>query len=138
MALFFIGAYFILINYKCAITPFDAMTTVSSPEGIDALFANAHEDFSAIIGKPSDYYVQRLRRRNFQALQYIDLRDGTNSTGLILSEVYHKAANENQVSGRANGALGAYNPLIQDDNNNAVRLRQENNWSRNLDRQAAI
>ena len=81
------------------------MTTVSSPEEISALFTNAHDNFPAIIGKTSDDDVQRLCRRNFQALQDIDLRDGTNATGLILSEVDHKADNENQVFDRADGAL---------------------------------
>ena len=138
MALFFIGAYFILINYKCTITPFDAMTTVSSPEGIDALFANAHEDFSAIIGKPSDYYVQRLRRRNFQALQDIYLGDGTDATGLILSKENHKAANGDQVFNRADGSLEAYDPSIRDDDKNTVPLLQDKTWYRKFDFQAAI
>ena len=57
------------------------MMTVSSPEYITALFANAHDEFPAIIGKPSNDDVQRLLGRNFQALQDIDLRDGTNATG---------------------------------------------------------
>ena len=68
--------------------------------------------------------MQRLCRRHFQALQDINLGDGTNATGLILSEVNHKAENENQVFGCANGALEAYNPSIQDNDNNAVRLSQ--------------
>ena len=114
------------------------MTTVSSPEAIAALFADAHDDFPAIIGKPSDDDVQRLRRHNFQALQDIYLGEGTDATGLILSEVDHNAANENQVFDRADGALEAYNPSIQDDGNNVVHLCQENNCSRKIDRQAAI
>ena len=81
------------------------MTTVSLPEEISALFADAHDNFPVIIGKPSDDDVQRLFRHNFQALQDIDLRDGTNATGLILSEVDHKADNKNQVFDRADGAL---------------------------------
>ena len=67
------------------------MTTVSSPEEISALFADAHDNFPAIIGKPSNNDVQLLRRCNFQDLQDIDLGDGTDATGLILSEVDHKA-----------------------------------------------
>ena len=86
------------------------MTTVSFPEENSALFADAQDDFPAIIGKPSDDDVQRLFRRNFQALQDINLGDGTNATGLKLSEVDHKAADTNQVFNRANGALEAYNP----------------------------
>ena len=114
------------------------MTTVSSPEAIAALFADAHDDFPAIIGKPSDDDVQRLLRHNFQALQDIDLGDGTNTTGLILSEVDHKEANENKVFDCANGALEAYNPSFQDDDNNAVRLSQEKSWSQKINCQAAI
>ena len=94
----------------CTITPLAAMTTVSSPEEISALFADTHDDFPVIIGKPSDDDLQRLRRRNFQALQDIDLVDGTNVTGLILFKVNHKAANTNQVFDRADRALEAYNP----------------------------
>ena len=60
-------------------------------------------------------------------LQDIDLGDGTDATGLILSEVNHKAANENQAFDRADRALETYNPLIQDNNNNAVCLRQDKN-----------
>ena len=82
--------------------------------------------------------MQHLRRHNFQALQDMDLGDGTNSIGLILSKVYHKAANKNQVFDRADRALKAYNPSIWDDDNNAACLRQEKNWSRNLDCQVAI
>ena len=86
------------------------MTTVSSPKEISALFADNHYDFLLIIGKPSDDDVQRLWRRKFQALQDIELGDGTDATGLILSKVDHKAANANQVFDRANGALKAYDP----------------------------
>ena len=114
------------------------MTNVSSPEEISALFADAHNDFPAIIGKPSNDDVQRLRRRNFAALQDIDLGDGTNATGLILSKDDHNAANKNQVFDRADEALEAYDPSIQDDNNTTVRLCQDKKWSRKLDRQAAI
>ena len=114
------------------------MTTVSLPEEISALFADAHDDLSTIIGKPSYKEVQRLCHRNFQSFQDINLGDGTNATGLILSKVDHKAVNANKEFDRANGALGAYNSSIQDNENNAVRLRQENNWSRKLDRQADI
>ena len=71
------------------------MTTVSLPEEIAALFADAHDNFPSITGKPSENDVQRLLQRNFQALQNIDLKDGTNATGLILSEVDHKAATKN-------------------------------------------
>ena len=99
------------------------MTTISSPKETSALFYNTHNDFPVIIGKPSDDDVQRLCRRNFQALQDIDLRDGTDATGLIISEVNHKAGNENIVFERSDGALEAYDRLIQDDDNNAIRLR---------------
>ena len=114
------------------------MKTISSPEAISVAFADAQDDFLAIIGKPSDNDAQRLCRRNFQALQDIDLGDGNDATGIILSKVDHKAENENQAFDRANGALEAYNPSIQDDDNNAIRLRQEKNWSRKLNRQANI
>ena len=86
------------------------MTTVSSPEEIAALFADTHNNFPVIIGKPSNNDVQRLRRRNFVALQDINLGGGTDATGLILSEVDHKAANKNQVFDHADGALEAYYP----------------------------
>ena len=66
------------------------MTTVSSFKEISALFANAHNNFPAIIRKPSDDYVQRLCRSNFQSLQDINLGEGTDTTGLILSEVDHR------------------------------------------------
>ena len=39
---------------------------------------------------------------------------------------------------QADRALKAYNPSIQDNENNAIRLRQEKTWSRKLHRQAAI
>ena len=71
------------------------MTAVSLPEEISALFADIHDDFPAMIGKPSDNDVQRLCRRNIQALQDIDLGDSTDATGIIISEVDHKAANAN-------------------------------------------
>ena len=73
--------------------------------------------------------MQRLRQRSFQALQDIDLGDGTDATDLILSKVGHKVANKNQVLDHAEGSLKAYNPAIQDNDNNAVRQRQEKNWS---------
>ena len=114
------------------------MTTVSSPKENSALFANAHDNFPAIIDKPSDDDVQRLRWHKFQALHDIDLGDNTNAMGLILSKVDHKAANENQVFDRANRSLQAYNPSIQEDDNNAVHLLQEKNWYRKLDRQVTI
>ena len=114
------------------------MTTVSLPGEISVLFADAHSDFPTIIRKPSDDDVQRLRQRNFVALQDIDLGDGTDATGLILSEADHKAANTNQVSDRADGALEAYEPSIRENTNNFVRLRQEIFFSRKLDCQAAI
>ena len=82
--------------------------------------------------------MQRLCRRNFAALQDIDLGGGTNATGLILSEVDYKAANASQVFGRADGALEAYDPSIRDNNNSAVRLPQEKKWSLKLDCQAVI
>ena len=88
--------------------------------------------------KTSDDDVQRLFQRNFQALQDIDLGECTDTTGLILSKVDQKAANKNQVFDRYAGALKAYDPSIQDYDNNAVRLHQEKKWSRKLDRQAAI
>ena len=47
-------------------------------------------------------------------------------------------ANENQAFGSANRALEACNPSIKYDDNNAVRLLHEKNWSRKLDYQAAI
>ena len=114
------------------------MMTVSLPEEITALFANAHDNFPAIIGKPSDDDVNRLSQSNFKALQDINLGDGTDATGLILSKVDHKAAKKTQVFDCADGALEAYDPSMQDDDNNAVRLRQEMNWSLKLNRQAAI
>ena len=100
------------------------MTNVSLSEEISALFSDAHDDFPTIIGKPSNDDVQRLHQQNFQALQDIDLGDGNNATGIILSEVDHKAENKNQVFDRTDRALEAYNPSIQDDNNNVIRLRQ--------------
>ena len=114
------------------------MMTLSLPEEISALFANTHNNFPAVIRKPSDDDVQRLLRRNFAALQDIDLGGGTDAMGLILSEVNHTAANANQVFDQANEALEAYSPSIRDADNNAVRLRQEKKWSRKLDLQAAI
>ena len=100
------------------------MTIVSLPKEISALFADAHNNFPAIIIKPSDDDMQRLRRHNFAALQDIDLGNGANATGLILFEDDHKATNANQVFDRADGALEAYDPSIRDDDNNAVCLRQ--------------
>ena len=114
------------------------MTTVSSPKELSAFFSDANNDFPAIIGKPSVNDVQRLCQRKFSALQDIDLGDGTDATGLILSEVGHKAAIANQVFDQAGGALEAYNPSIWDDENNADPLRQEKKWSRKLNLQAAI
>ena len=72
--------------------------------------------------------------RNFLALQDIDLGDGTNATSLILSEDDHKAANTNQLFSRSDRALEAYEPSIQDDENNAVHLLQDKTWSRKIDR----
>ena len=66
------------------------MTNVSSPDEISALFADAHDNFPAINGKPSDNNVQRLRRRNFQALQDIDLGDGSDAMCPIFLAVDHK------------------------------------------------
>ena len=106
--------------------------------GIAVLFANAHDNFPAIIGKPFDDDVQHLCQRKFQALQDIDLGDGTGATSLILPDVDHKAANENQAFNPADGALKAYNPSIQDDDKNSIRLFQEKNWHHKLDLQAAI
>ena len=80
------------------------MTTVSSPKEIYALFDDAHDNFPAIIRKPSDDDVQRLRHCNFASLQDINLGDSTNTTGLILSEDDHKSANRGQVFDRANRA----------------------------------
>ena len=75
------------------------------PKEISALFANDHNDFPVIIGKPYNNDVQCLRRRKFAALQDINLGDGTDATGLILSEDDHKGANTNRVFDRADGAL---------------------------------
>ena len=73
------------------------MTIIYLPGEISAIFADTHHDFPAIIGKPSDDDMQRLCRRNFQALQDINLGGVTNATGLILSEVNYKAVNANQA-----------------------------------------
>ena len=73
--------------------------------------------------------MQRLRRRNFAALQDIDLGNGTDATGLILSEDDHKSANGGHVFDQADRALEAYDPSIRDNDNNAVRLRQEKTWT---------
>ena len=88
------------------------MTIVSSSKEISALFADAHNEFPTITGKPSEDNVQSLSQRNFQALQNIYLGDGTDTMSLILSEVDHKATNTNQVFDRSNGALEAYDPSI--------------------------
>ena len=101
-------------------------------------FSDTHDDLPAIIGKPSNDDVQRLCQRNFAALQDINLGDGTDAIGLILSKDDHKAANGNQVFDRADEALEAYDPSIQDEENNDVRLRQEKTWSCKLGFQAAI
>ena len=69
--------------------------------------------------------MQRLCQRNFQALQDINLGGSTNATGLILSKVDHKSENTNQVFGRDDGELKAYNLSIWTNNNNAVRLHQK-------------
>ena len=98
------------------------MITVSLPKEISVLFADVHDDFPAIIGKPSYDDVQRLRWRNFQALQNIELGEGTNTMGLILFEVDHKVANTNQVFDQSDGALVAYDPSNRFNNINAVRL----------------
>ena len=82
--------------------------------------------------------MQRLRRRNFTALQDINIGDCNDATGLILFEDDHEAENGNQVFDRSDGALEAYDPSIQDNNNNAVRLLQEKTWYRKLDRKMAI
>ena len=114
------------------------MTTVSLPNEISALFTDAHDNFPAIIGKSSNNDVQRLHRRNFVALQKIDLGEGTDGTGLILSKVYHKVVSANQVFDRADEALEAYEPSIRDNDNKAICLRQEKKCSCKLDRQADI
>ena len=75
------------------------MTTVFYPKEISALFTNANNNFPVLIGKPSDYDVQHIHPHNFSSLQDINLGHGTNATGLILSEVDHKAPNANQVFG---------------------------------------
>ena len=114
------------------------MTTASSPKEISALFADDHDEFTTIIGKPSNDDMHRLCQRNFAYLQDINLGGGTDATGLILYKDDHKAANGNQVFNRANRALKAYDPSIQDDENNAFHLRKEKTWSCKIDRQAAI
>ena len=114
------------------------MTTVSLPEEISALFADAQNDFPVIIGKPSDDDVQRLLRRKFASLQDIYLGDGTDATGLILSKENHKAANVDQVFNRADGSLEAYDPSIRDDDKNTVPLLQDKTWYRKFDFQVAI
>ena len=108
------------------------MMSVYLPEEISALFADAHDNFPVIIDEHSEDDVHRICWRNFQDLKYINLRDSTNTTGLILSEVDHKTENKNQMFDRADGEIEAYDPSIQDGNNNTVRLRQEKNWSRKL------
>ena len=101
------------------------MTTMSSPDEIFTLFTNAHDKFPAIIGKPSDDDMQRLCRRKFSALQDINLGDGTNATGLVLSEDDHKAANRGHLFDQSDRTLEAYDPSIRDDDKNSVCLRQE-------------
>ena len=118
--------------------PLAAMTIVYFPKEISALSSDSHNNFTSIIGIPSDDDVQRLCRRNFAALQDIDIGNVTDATGIILFEDDHKAANRGQVFDRADGALGAYDPSIMDDDNNAVRLSQEKTWSCKLDFQAVI
>ena len=114
------------------------MMTVSLPEQISALFADAHDDLPAIIRRTSDDDVQRLYRCNFGSLQGINIGDGTNVTSLIFSEDNHKVANRGQVFDQSDGSFETYNPSIQDDDNNTVRIRQEKIWSLKLDRQVAI
>ena len=99
------------------------MTTVSLPEEMSTFFANAHDKFPATIGKPSDDDVQRLCWRNLSALQDINLGDGTDVTGLIVSKDDHKAANANQMFDQVVGALEAYDPSVLDDDNNFVCLQ---------------
>ena len=82
--------------------------------------------------------MHRLCQKNSQALQDINLGDSTYDIGIILSEVDHKVANENQVFDQYDGALEAYKTSIQDNNKNSVCLHQEKKWSRKLDLQAAI
>ena len=103
------------------------MTTVTLPKEISALFADAHNNFPAIIGKHSNDDLQCLRHRNFAALQDIDLGDSTDATGLILSEDDHKAANRGHLFDQPDGTLEAYNPSIRDNDKNTVCLRQEKN-----------
>ena len=111
---------------------------VALPKEISTLLDNSHDDFPAIISKSSDDDVQRIFRHTFSALQDIDLGDGTDATGLILSKDDHKVANGNQLFNRADGALKAYDPSIQDNDNNVVHLRQEKTWSHKIDCQAFI
>ena len=114
------------------------MTNVSFPKEISSLFDDDHNNFPAIIGKSSDDYLQCLCHSNFTALQDIDLGEIINATGLILSKDDHKSANGNQVFDQSNRALEAYNPSIQDDNNNAIHLLQDKTWYRKLYPQADI
>ena len=110
---------------------------MSLPKEIAALFANSHGEFPASIGKPSNDDVQRLCRRNFAALQDIDLGDSTN-TGLILYKDDHNAMNAKELFNRSDGEIEAYNPSTWNNDKNDVCLRQDKTWSRKLDLQAAI
>ena len=125
-------------NNKRTITPYFCHDNRVFAREISALFDNAHNYFPTIIERPSDDDMQHLRQCNFAALQDINLGDGTNTTGLILSKNDQKAANRNQVFDRADRALEAYDLSIQDNNNTAVNLCQEKTWSCNLDRQVSI
>ena len=73
------------------------MMTMSLPKEIFPQFDDAHDNFPAIIGKPSDDDLQCLRHCNFASLQDIDLGDSTNATGLILSKDNHKAAKKGHM-----------------------------------------
>ena len=100
------------------------MRTVTSPKETSEIFADAHEDFPTMTGKPSDDDLWCLCLRSFAAIQDIDLGDSTNDTGLILSEDDHKASTRDYLFDRSDRILEAYDPSIRDNDKNDVSLRQ--------------
>ena len=102
------------------------MKTVYLPKEISMLFANAHGNFSAIIGKPSDDEVQRLCRQKLAALQNIDLGGGTDTIGLILYKDDHKAANRGHMFDQSDRTLEAYDPYIRDNDKTSSTYAKKN------------
>ena len=111
---------------------------MSTPEEINAAFADSTTYFEPIAGRPEEYDVHRLRQQAMNLLQGVLFGGKSDSLSGMIYDITDFSIQYGHNFNRLEYDLLAYNLYINDYAKNIVRVCAERAWTKKLANQAPI